>query len=152
MDAVVLSIQLAGSVHRLRRFLNTITEGPNELKRLLELLEQLEFILEQIGGLVKRQRGNVSLGETGVLTSVLRAVSTCESKLAMLEGVVEATKQVSAPSSRITSTFGSLKLACKKTDIQNIEHQLRDSVNFLSLTIMANLTWVKLRPDMRGCR
>jgi hypothetical protein len=140
MAIVSLAIQLVGSVREIRRFLRSISQAPEELKRLIDLLEQLELILEQVGMLVQRQRGNTRLGESGVLASVLKAVNTCESKLAVLEGVVEATKQAAAASNRTARTLGSLKLTCRKKDAREIEQQLHDAVNLLSLTMVANLT------------
>lgn len=140
MAAVSLAIQLVGSVREIRHFLRRISEAPEELKRLIDLLEQLELILEQVGMLVQRQRVNTRLGESGILATVLKAVNTCESKLAVLEGIVKTTKQAAAASDRAARTLGSLKLACRKRDVREIEQQLHDAVNLLSLTMMANLT------------
>ena len=140
MDAVVLSIRLASSVRGLQRFLKGIAEAPEELKRLLDLLEQLELILEQVGIIVERQRGNPSLENTGVLASVLRAVGTCENKLNLLEGVVEATKNVPRVSNRSSRVLGSFCLACKKKDILEIEHHLREAIDLLSLSMTTNMS------------
>lgn len=137
---VSFALQLVGSVRDIRRFLHDMSEGPEELKRLVDLLEQLEIVLEQVGLLAQRQRGNTRLGRPSAMTSVLKAITTCQKKLALLEGVVKATKDVSANSKRATRTLGSFKLVCKKTDIRWIEQQLNEAVNLLSLTMMANLT------------
>jgi hypothetical protein len=136
---VSLALQLVGSVRDIRRFLHDMSEASEELKRMMDLLEQLEIILEQVGLLVQRQRGNGRLEETGVMTSVSRAIVTCEKKLTLLEGVVEATQKASA-NSRVAKTLGSFKLACHKKDIRSFEQQLSEAVNLLSLTMMANLT------------
>lgn len=116
-----------------------MSEAPEELKRLIDLLEQLEIILEQVGLLVQRQRGNGRLEGPGVIASVSRAIRSCEKKLALLEGVIEATKKASW-NSRVAKTLGSFKLACHRKDIRGIEQQLSEAVNLLSLTMMANLT------------
>lgn len=137
---VSLALQLVGSVRDIRRFLHGMSEAPEELKRLMDLLEQLEIILEQVGLLAQRQRGNTRVERTSVMTGVLRAITTCQKKLELLEGVVKATKDVKASSNRVTRTLGSFKLVCKKTDIRWIEQQLNEAVNLLSLTMMANLT------------
>lgn len=138
---VSLAVQLVGSVRDIRQFLHSISDAPEELKRLIDLLKQLELILEQVGMIVQRQGRNAKPGEMGgVLTSVLRAVNICESKLTLLEGVVQTTKQLSTTSDRASRTLGSLKLACKKKDVREIEQQLNDAVNSLSLAMMVNLT------------
>jgi hypothetical protein len=136
---VSLAFQLVGSVREICHFLHSISEAPEELKRLIDLLERLEFTLEQVGMLVQTQRRNGRLDESGVLTSVMRAIRTCESKLMMLEGSILATKQLSADSSRARRTLGSFKLACNKKEIRGIEQQLNEAVNLLSLTMVVNL-------------
>lgn len=140
MAVVSLAIQLVGSVRKIRCFLRSVSEAPEELRRVHDLLEQLELILVQVETLIETQRRNALFEEAGVPTSVLRAIKTCESKLALLEGLVEASKQASASSTRAVRTTGSFKMACKKKDIQGFENQLHDAINLLSLTMMANLT------------
>jgi hypothetical protein len=140
---VSLAVQLVGSVRQIREFLHSISEAPEELRRLMDLLEELELILEQVGILVQRQRGNSTLWETGVLTSVLKAANSCQIKLATLEGVVEATKKAFAASSRTTRALGSFKLACKRKDLREIESQLHNAASLLSLSMMADLTYVE---------
>jgi len=136
---VSLAIQLVDSVEKIKRFLRNVSDAPKELERLVDLLDQLELILQQIAQLVQQQIDARS-GETDIPTTVMRAIKTCESKLGMLEKLIETTKQASSASNRATRTIGSLKLAWKKKDIQECENQLRDAINLLTLTMMANLT------------
>lgn len=111
---VSLTIQLVSSVREIRRFLYIASEAPKELRRLIDLLEQLELILEQVGMLVERQRGDARFGETGMSTIVLRAINTCERNLAMLESLVESTKFTTAIANRAARTIEFFKLACKR--------------------------------------
>ena len=53
---VSLAIQLVDSVRQLQRFLRSVSEAPKELKRLINLLEQLELILDNIGSFIENQR------------------------------------------------------------------------------------------------
>jgi hypothetical protein len=140
MAVVSLAIQLVGSVRKIRCFLHSVSEAPEELRRLLDLLEQLELILEQVETLVEGQQRNTLFPETGAPTCVLRAIKTCEGKVALIESLVEVSKQASATSNRAARAIGSFKLACKKKDIQGLENQLHDAISLLSLTMMANLT------------
>jgi hypothetical protein len=137
---VSLAIQLVGSVREIRRFLHSVSEAPTDLRGLLDLLEQLELILEQVGMLLERQGRNTRLEETGVSISVWRAINTCQRKLAVLEVLVDEAKRASAASSRATRAIGSFKFACRKKDIQGFENQVHGAMNLLSLTMMANLT------------
>jgi hypothetical protein len=92
--------------------------------------------------LVEKQQ-NRRFGEPDVFRNILRVIKTCEIKLAILERLVEGTKQASSTVNRAARIIGSLKLAWKKKDIQGFESQLYDSTNLLTLAMMANLTWVK---------
>jgi DNA-binding transcriptional MerR regulator len=137
---VSLAIQLVGSVRDIRQFLRNISEAPKELRRLIDLLEQLELILENIGALVERQQKQTANADIDVSASILRAMKTCESKLKMLEDVVEVAKKTATASNKTTRTFRSFKLACKKKDIEGFESQLHDAVSLLNLTMTTNLT------------
>jgi conjugal transfer/entry exclusion protein len=137
---VSLAIQLVDSVREIRQFLRNISEAPKELRRLVDLLEQLELILENIGALVERQQKHSAETDIDVSGSVLRAMKTCESKLKMLEDVVAVAKKTANASNKATRTFASFKLACKKKDIEGFESQLHDAISLLNLTMTTNLT------------
>lgn len=136
---VSLAIQLVDSVREIRRFIRSVSDAPKELSRLVDLLDQLEMIFEQIVMLVEKQE-RARLGNPDVLAIVMRAIKMCETKLEMIEKVVEASTQASSTTSRSKRTLGSLRLACKKKDIEEIESQLRYATNLLSMAMMTNLT------------
>jgi hypothetical protein len=140
MAVVSLAIQLIGSVQEIRRFLRNISGAPKELRRLFDLLEQLELISENIGALVERQKRHSAPGDIDVSGSVLRAMETCESKLKMLIDVLDVAKKTAIAPNKATRTLGSFKLACKKKDIEGVENQLRDAIGLLNLTMTTNLT------------
>jgi hypothetical protein len=141
LSAVVsLAIQLVDSMREIRRFLRDVSEAPKELRRLMDLLEQLELILENIGALVEGQQQHVTEPAVDLSASILRAMRTCESKLKLLEDVVAAAKKSSSANGKVRRTFGSFKLACKKKDIEEFESQLHDAISLLNLTLTTNLT------------
>jgi hypothetical protein len=137
---VSLAIQLVGSVRDIRRFLRNVSEAPKELRRSIDLLDQLELILENIGALIERQQKHTSETDIDVSESILRAMRTCESKLKILEDVVDAAKKTADATNKVTRTFGSFRLACKRRDIEEFESQLHDAINLLNLTMTTNLT------------
>jgi len=139
---VSLAIQLVESVRQTQRFLRNVSEAPKELKRLLELLDLLEFTIEKIGMLMEKQRLDGKDSDNNTYDIVLRAMKMCESKLTMLESVVETAKKASSSDSKAKKTLGSLKLACKKRDIEGFENQLQHAVSILDLTMTMNLTYV----------
>jgi Fungal N-terminal domain of STAND proteins len=137
---VSLAIQLVDSVREIRRFLRNVSEAPKELRRLIDMLEQLELVLENIGALVERQKQQAAEADVDVSGSILKAMTTCESKLKMIEDVVEVAKKNSSVTSKPARTFGSFRLACKRRDIEEFEGQLRDAISLLNLTMTVNLT------------
>jgi heme exporter protein D len=137
---VSLAIQLVDSVREIRRFLRDISEAPKDLRRLIDLLEQLELILENIGALVERQQQHSAEPAIDMSASIVRAMRTCESKLKFLEDVVAAAKKTSSSNGKVKRTFGSFKLACKKKDIEELESQLHDAISLLNLAMTTNLT------------
>jgi len=139
---VSLAIQLVDSVREIQRFLRDVSDAPKELKRLLELLNLLEFTIEKIGMLMEKQRQNSKDYDSGsdVSEIVLRAMKMCESKLSMLQSVVETAKKASLSESKARKSLGSLRLACKKRDIEDFENQLQHAVSILDLAMTMNLT------------
>lgn len=140
LAVVSLAIQLVVSVREIRRFLRDVSEAPKELRRLIDLLEQLELILENIGALVERQQHHAPETTIDVSASILRAMRTCESKLKLLEDNVEVAKKTSSSNGKVKRTFGSFKLACKKKDTEEFESQLHDTISLLNLAMTTNLT------------
>lgn len=139
---VSLAVQLIGSVRDIRRFLRRVSEAPKELKQLIDLLEQLELVLQNIGMVIENQRKHNDNGDIDVSLSVLRAIEACESKVTILEGVIEATKKASSTRNKTARTLVSFKLTWKKREINEFESQLHDTVNLLNLAMTANLTLV----------
>jgi cob(I)alamin adenosyltransferase len=137
---VSLAIQLVDSVREIQRFLRNVSEAPKELKRLLDLLEHLELILENIGAqMAKQQRNSIDLDDT-TITSVQKAMKMCEDKLLVLEGFVKRAKKASEARNKATRAVGAFKLACKKKDIEEFESQLQQAIHVLNLTMTINLT------------
>lgn len=137
---VSLAIQLVGAVRDIQRFLRNVSEAPKELRRLIELLEQLELILESIGTVVDRQRRQSGDADTAVSEPVLRAMRSCENLLAKLGNVVDAARKSDDARFKATRSLGSLRLVCKKRDIEDLERQLHDAISMLNLTMTTNLT------------
>jgi len=145
---VSLAIQLVDSVREMQRFLRDVSEAPKELRRLIDLLEQLELILENIGALVERQQQGAVQTELDLSASILKAMKTCESKLKMLEDVVGTAKKSANATNKATRKFGDFRLACKKDNIEDCERQLHDAISLLHLAMTTNLTYVETPNDM----
>ena len=137
---VSLTIQLVDSVREIQRFLRNVSDAPKELGRLIDLLEQLEMILENVGMLIERQRKHSGDIDVDISANVLRAIKTCDSKVAMLKSIIKTATKASTATNKATKIWGSFRLACKKKDIEEFESQLQNTVRLLNLTMTANLT------------
>ena len=137
---VSLAIQLVDSVREIRRFLRNFSDAPKELKRLIDLLEQLELILENIGMLIKRQEKQSGHVNVDISPDVWRAIRTCKDKVDIFKSTIETTKRASMATNKTTRTLGSFRLACKMRDIEEFEGQLQSTISLLNLTMTTNLT------------
>jgi hypothetical protein len=137
MAVISLTIQLLDFVREIQRFMHSTFNARAELKRLMDLLDQLALILESIGSLIDKQE---NMANANIISNILRAMKTCEGKLSILRNVVESAKKASISKSKVAQSWGLYKLTWKKKDIEDFENELQRMVSILDLTITMNLT------------
>ncbi|KAN0099533.1 hypothetical protein V8E51_013308 [Hyaloscypha variabilis] len=137
---ISLALQLVDSVRQIQRFLRKVSEAPKELRRLIELLEQLELILESIGELINKQQQQGGNQDVAVSETVLRAMKNCENTVKGLASTVDGARKSIEARSKTTKTLACFRLSCKKRDIEEFERQIHEAVSLLNLTITTNLT------------
>jgi hypothetical protein len=124
---VSLAIQLVDSVREIRRFFRTLKDAPEELGRLLDLLEHMELMLENIGKLVDP--------DSDISPSVLKAIHTCENALNKLDALIQKVKRNSSAQNPLKRSLGFFRLACKKQEVEEIEKQLDRAVGNLNMVM-----------------
>jgi DNA repair ATPase RecN len=124
---VSLAIQLVDSVREIRRFFRTLKDAPEELGRLLDLLEHMELMLENIGKLVDP--------DSDMSPSVLKAIHTCEKALNKLDALIQKVKRNSSAQSPVKRSLGFFRLACKKEEVEEIEKQIDRAVGSLNMAM-----------------
>lgn len=139
---VSLAIQLVDSVREIQRFLRSIADAPEELNRLIDLLEQLELILDSIAKLVENQRVQHGDLDIDVSPSILKAVQTCQKTLNQLDTLIAKAKTSSTSKNPATKYLGRFRLACKKEDIEQFETQLHRAVSNLNMVMTTHLMCV----------
>jgi len=102
MAVISLTIQLLDSIREIQRFMRNILNARTELKRLIDLLDQLILILENIGSLIDKQEGRMT--DANIISNILRAMKTCECKLSILRNVVESAKKASISKSKVAQS------------------------------------------------
>lgn len=138
---VSLAIQLIDSVRKIQRFLQSIADAPEELSRLIDLLEQLELVLEGVRTVADRQRAQHGDLHVDVSQGVMKAVQTCQKALDRLDRLIERMKHNSTTKDKMARSLTSFRLACKKKDIKDFEVQLHRGVSHLNLALTTNLTY-----------
>jgi hypothetical protein len=134
---VSLAIQLVDSVREIRRFFRTLKDAPEELGRLLDLLEHMELILENIGKLVDP--------DSDLSPSVLKAIQTCEKALNKLGALIQKVKRNSLAQIPLKRSLGFFRLACKKQEVEEIEKQLDRAVG--NLNMVMTYFYLNFRPS-----
>jgi hypothetical protein len=122
-----LAIQLVDSVREIHRFFRTLKDAPEELDRLLDLLEHMELMLDNIAKLVDR--------DSDISPSVLKAIQSCEKALNKLDGLIQKVKRDSSAQSPLKRSLGFFKFACKKEEVEDIERQLDRAVSNLNMVM-----------------
>jgi hypothetical protein len=135
---VSLAIQLVDTIRETRRFVRNVRDAAKEWKRLIDLLEHLELIIEGIGIVFKEKEAN---RVTIFSESVFKALGTCETKFATLEGLVKKSQSVNQGKTKTLRAWSALKLASKEEVIREFECQLRDALMILSITMSTYSTY-----------
>lgn len=134
---VSLTIQLAGSVREIHRFLRSINEAPSELKRLIDLLEQLNCILDGFRDLQTKQKDQD--GIPNMHAAVIRGLQDCQSKLELLASLVDKAKNRLNKSGKVSKTWASLKLTLKKKEMDEFESRLEQAMIGLQTAMVMNI-------------
>ena len=133
---ISLAVQLAGSVQDIYHFLRGMNDAPKEFARLVGLLEQLHCILDGIQALHSKEKPQDSIPK--MHSSVMSALKMCQSRVDLLEGIVDKAKSDPSKSSKVSNTFASLKLTLKKKDVEEFESQLARAMMMLQTSLTAS--------------
>jgi len=124
---VSLAIQLVDSVREIRRFFRALKDAPEELSRLLDLLDHMELMLGYIVKLVDP--------DSDISPSVLKAIQTCEKALNKLYVLIQKVKRNSTAQTPLKRSLGFFRLVCKKQEVEEIEKQLDRAVSNLNMVM-----------------
>lgn len=134
---VSLAIQLLESVQKIRRFLHSVQDAPEEVRNLAESLDLLHEQLDQTRLLVQQQDGLTDhLGTAAPLTN---ALANCKTKVERLVAVVDKLQKSLHCNGRLQRKWGALKVFYKKEDIASHKDQVRDAVTMLQSALLINI-------------
>lgn len=133
---VSLGVQLAAVVRQANDFLRSVHNAPDELVRLIEVLDQLDAMLEHVRSLTDQQALTPSL--PGAIISVASALQNCEKRIKKLENLVNRLKGSVEGQRRVKRVWAAVKAVYKKEEIMELRSQLHEDMMTLHLSISLN--------------
>ncbi len=133
---VSLGVQLAAVVRQANAFLRSVHNAPDELIRLIEVLDQLYAMLEHVRSLIDQQALTPSL--PGAIISVASALQNCEKRIKKLESLVNRLKGSVDSQRRVKRVYAAFKSVLKKEEITELRSQLHEDMMTLHLSISLN--------------
>ena len=136
LAVVSLAIQLAGTVQTINEFLRTIRDAPSELSTLIETMELMQSNLNQVHYLIEQQFSDPSLASSPVF--ILNALKVCEKRIAVQKAWVEEIKHSLTTRHLIKRTWANLSIRPKKTQLSEMQGQLREAMANLHFAVSNN--------------
>ena len=133
---VSLGIQLAGTIRQVTDFLRSVENAPDEIKRLVEILDQLCGTLEHVKNLIQQQSSILDL--PGSYVSIVSALRGCEKRVIKLERLINSLKRYVDRNHMFQKAWGALKTILKKEEIVELRRQLYEDMMSLQLSISMN--------------
>lgn len=143
LAAVSFAIQLASIVQTLNEFVRLIHDAPNELVSLIETMDLMQGNLRQVHYLFEQQFSDSSLAGSPVY--ILNALKVCERKVEAQKPWVEEIKRSLTTRHLMKRTWASLNLRPKKTQLSEMQLQLRDAMANLQFAVLNNQWHVQLQ-------
>ena len=134
---VSLAVQLVETVQKISNFLHSVHDAPDEILSLAESLDQLRQHLDHAKLLVEQQSGLPD--HPGSISPLTSALASCKIKVERLATVVDKLKKSFASQSRLHRKWASLRVVCKKEEIDGHRGQIRDADAMLQSAILLNI-------------
>ena len=135
---ISLSLQLAETVKKVDNFLRDVQNAPDELKRLVDTLDQLNLILVQVKTYVKQQSRTDGLpGCTDVIERILHS---CESNVRKLDSYVNVFQTLFNGKGQRRKIWASIKTVIKKEEIVQMRGLIDQDISSLQTTMLINIS------------
>lgn len=145
LAAVSFTIQLASIVQTLNEFVRLIHDAPNELVSLIETMDLMQGNLRQVHYLFEQQFSDSSLAGSPVY--ILNALKVCERRVEAQRPWVEEIKRSLTTRHLMKRTWASMSLRPKKTQLSEMQFQLRDAMTNLQFAVLNNQWHVQLQQN-----
>ena len=138
---VALTIQLAGTVQAMRKYLRDVRNAPAEICFLVNLLDQLHSSLNYIRDVFDLQ-DNIHHAPP-VLSCVTCALRDCEKTVSAVEKIINESRAKLVRRHPLHKVWASMRAASKREDLKVVQEQLRDSIAALHMALSINSTHVQ---------
>jgi hypothetical protein len=136
---ISLALQLAGAARETKGLICRIRDGPRELERLQNQVDQVFSISEGIRTVFEYWAQVSRTDFPIVLINVLEGLGGCERALASLRLIVEEAKPMATGRRVLTRTWASLGLARRRNDILDVERRLGHAISLLNIAMTTSL-------------
>ena len=135
---VSLSLQLAETVKKVDNFLRDVQNAPDELKRLVDTLDQFDLILVQVKTYVEQQsRIN---GLPGCIDVIERTLHSCESNVRKLDSYVNVFQPLFNGKGQRRKLWASIKTVVKKEEIVQMRGLILQDISSLQAAMLINIS------------
>lgn len=131
-----IAIQLLESTNRIRNFLRSVENAPQDLQRVANFLDRLSTLLGEVQDLLDMQASiqDQLFPASGVIRTFLQS---CKESLAPLQAKVDKYSK-SPASNRLRRRQMDLRAALNAGDLRNLEMHLQQEINSLGAALSVN--------------
>jgi hypothetical protein len=137
---ISLAIQLGQTAITLVKFFDTISDAPNEVIRLRDLLRLIYATSSGVRNALECQR-RLHGGTVAGAEDICDALTVCQRKLALIQDLLDKTENVQCGRTLVSRSWAKFRLAGKKDTISEFERQLGQGLDVLNVLLTANLMY-----------
>ena len=132
------SIQLVETIQKANKFLKEVQNAPEEVIKLVGTLDELEYLLIAVDGLIKRQN---TMGDIpNSVEMIERALRRCRSTITTLETCVNTMKAYFDRHGRLYKAWASIRTLGKKDEVEQIRKQVEGDMSKLRTALNINMS------------
>ena len=135
---ISLSLQLAETVKKVDNFLRDVQNAPDELKRLVDTLDQFSLILVQVKNYVEQQSRIDHL--PGCIDVIERTLHSCESNVRKLDSYVNVFQTLFNGTGQRRKIWASIKTVVKKEEIVQMRGLILQDISSLQTAMLINIS------------
>lgn len=140
ISVISLAIQLADTIKTLHDFLSNLEGASEQIQRLANNLAHLKDILQDVSSITEMQRLQNNAPILG--STMISALKECQKNIESLDVFLKKAQVGYGSQRALRRKWNSLRVVVKMKDIKDFEDRIKDSMQRLTLSMMANLSTI----------